>query len=109
MSTHLRSTCRRGWFGCVLVVCMAATNAWSDTDKTVVDVERSRPGAASGYHGPRAAHLYHYDKTEVDLALPVVPQSPEAQRPSQHPGTLPAALPVPPNLSPRGPLPDGGR
>ena len=89
MSTPIRSTCLSSWFGGVLLVCCVATTAWSDTDKTVVDLERSRPEAASRYHRPRAAHLYHYDKTEVDLALPLAPQSPEEQRAPQRPGTLP--------------------
>ncbi len=109
MSTYIHSTCLSSWFGCVLLVCIATTNAWSDTDKTVVDLERSRPGAASRYHRPRAAHLYHYDKTEVDLAVPLAQQSPEEQRPAQHPGTLTPAAPVQTDISPRGPLPDGGR
>ena len=109
MSTPIGSTCLSGWFGCVLLVCIATTNAWSDTDKTIVDLERGRPEAASRYHRPRAAHLYHYDKTEVDLAVPLAQQAPEEQRPAQRPGTLTAPAPVPTTISPRGPLPDGGR
>ena len=108
MSTHIGRTCLSGWFGGVLLVCLASTTAWSDTDKTVVDLEHGRPEAASRYHRPRATHLYHHDKTEVDLALPLAPQSPEEQRAPQRPGTLPLPAPVPTN-SPRGPLPDGGR
>src|SRR5215813_12859913 len=38
MATHLRITCLSSWFVCVLLVCIAATNAWSDTDKTIVDL-----------------------------------------------------------------------
>ena len=40
MSTPIRSTCLSGWFVCVLLVCIAVPNAWSDTDKTDVDLER---------------------------------------------------------------------
>jgi len=101
MSTHLRSTCRSSWFGCVLLVCMAATTAWSDTDKTVVDLQRGRLEAAFRYHRPRAVHLYHYDKTEVDLAVPLAPRLPEEQRPSERPGTLTPPAPAPTNISPR--------
>ena len=109
MSIPIRRTCLRAWFGGVLLVCMATTTAWSDTDKTAVDLERGRPEAASRYHRPRAVPLYHSDKTEVDLAVPLAQQSPEAQRAPQRPGTLPPAAPVPTNISPPGPLPDGGR
>lgn len=109
MSTPIGSTCLSGWFGGVLLVCITATTAWGDTDKTAVDLERSRPEAASRYHRPRAAHLYHYDKTEVDLAVPLAQQSPEEQRAPQRPGTLPPPAPAPTDISPRGPLPDGGR
>jgi len=139
MALHLRRTYLSGWFGGVLLVCIAAINAWSGTDKTVADLEGSRPAAASLYHRPRAVHLYHYDKTEVDLAVPLAQQAPEEQRPARHPGTLlaptagsgtpptptpgrgtfpaptadpgtsPAPFPVPTNLSPRGPLSEGER
>ena len=119
MSTHRRSTCLSGWLGCVFLLCIAMTNAWSDTDKSIVDLERARPEAASRYHRQRAAHLYQYDKTELDLAVPLAQQSPEEQRPAARPGTLippapgpgtlPPTFPVPTNISPRGPLPEGGR
>jgi hypothetical protein len=109
MSTPIRSMYLSGWFGGILLVCIAATTAWSNSDKTVVDLEHGRPEAASRYHRPRAAHLYHSDKTEVDLAAPLAPQSPEEQRAPQRPGTLPPPAPVPTNIPPRGPLPDGGR
>lgn len=108
MFTPIRSTYLSGWFGGVLLVCLAATTVWSGTDRTVVDLERSRPEAASRYHRPRAVHLYHYDKTEVDLAAPLAQQSPEEQRAPQRPGTLPPPVPAT-SISPRGPLPDGGR
>lgn len=109
MSTPIRRTCLSAWFGGILLVCIAATTAWSDTDKTAVDLERGRPEAASRYHRPRAAHLYHSDQTEVDLAVAPVPQPPGAQPAPQRPGTLPPPAPVPTSISPRGPLPDGGR
>ena len=109
MSTPIRSTCLSGWFVCVLLVCVAVPNAWSDTDKTVVDLERGRPEAASRYHRPRAAHLYYYDKTEVDLAVPLAQQPSEAQRTPQRPGTLPPATPAPTTPPPQAPLPEGGR
>ncbi|GIX48008.1 MAG: hypothetical protein KatS3mg131_2219 [Candidatus Tectimicrobiota bacterium] len=39
-------------------------------DKTEVDLEYGRPEPAVRYRPPRGAHLYDYDKTEVDLATP---------------------------------------
>ena len=109
MSTPTRNTYLSGWFVCVLLVCIAATNAWSDTDKTDVDLERGRPEAASRYHRPRAAHLYQYDKTEVDLAVPLVQQPPEEPRASQRPGTLTPSAPAPTPPPPQAPLPGGER
>jgi len=109
MSTPIRSTCLSGWFVCVLLVCIAVPNAWSDTDKTVVDLERGRPEAASRYHRPRAAHLYHYDQTAVDLAVPLAQQPPEEPRASQRPGTLTPAAPAPTPPPPQAPLPGGER
>src|SRR5215510_10166122 len=109
MPTPLRHTCRSVWFVCLLLVGLAATNVWSETDKTIVDLERGRPEAASRYHRPRAAHLYQYDKTEVDLATPLAQQPSEAQRAPQRPGTLIPAVPAPPTPPPQAPLPDGGR
>jgi hypothetical protein len=96
------------WLFCALLVCMATTTAWSDSDKTIVDLERGRPEAASRYHRPRAAHLYQYDKTETDLAVPLPPQPAEAQRGSQRPATLPAPMPTPTTPSSQAPLPEGG-
>ena len=114
MFPHLRHICLSGCFGCILLLCIVAINAWSETDKTIVDLERGRPEAASRYHRPRAAHLYQYDKTEVDLATPLAQQPAEAQRAPQRPGTLTPAvpappLPAPPPPPPQTPLPDGGR
>ena len=84
---------------CLVSLCLARVHclypAWSDSDKTVVDLERGRPEAASRYHRPRAAHLYQYDKTEVDLAVPLPPQPAEGQRGSQRPATLPPQAPRP--------------
>jgi len=109
MFPHLRHTCLSGCFGCVLLLCIAATNTWGETDKTIVDLERGRPEAASRYHRPRAEHLYQYDKTEVDLAVPLTQQPSEAPRASQRPGALTPAAPAPPTPPPQAPLPDGGR
>ncbi len=109
VSTHTRSLCLGAWFLCTLLVCMASTTAWSDSDKTIVDLQRGLPEAPSRYHRPRAAHLYQYDKTEVDLAAPLPPQPAEEQRDSQRPATLPAPLPAPTTPPPQAPLPEGGR
>ena len=38
--------------------------------EAIVDLERGLPEAPSRTHRPRVAHLYQYDKTEVDLAVP---------------------------------------
>jgi hypothetical protein len=109
VSTHTRSTVLGIWCICALFVCIASTTAWSDWDKTRVDLQRGLPEAPSLYHRPRAAHLYHYDRTEVDLAVPI--QRPPAEAPSdaQRPATLPApgpALTTPPYQAPRQ---EGGR
>jgi hypothetical protein len=109
VSTHTRSICLSAWFICALLVCMASTTAWSDSDKTIVDLQRGLPEAPSRYHRPRAAHLYQYDKTEVDLASPLPQQSTEEQRGSQRPATLPAPMPAPTTPPPQVPLPGGGR
>jgi hypothetical protein len=92
-----------------LLICIASTIAWSDSDKTIVDLERGRPEAPSRYHSPRAAHLYQYDKTEVDLAVPLSQQAPEAQQGAQRPATLPAPVSPPTTPSPQTPPPGGGR
>ena len=109
VSTHARSTVLVVWCICALFVCMASTTAWSDSDKTIVDLQRGMPEAPSRYHRPRAAHLYQYDKTEVDLASPLPQQSTEGQRGSQRPATLPAPMPAPTTPPPQVPLPGGGR
>lgn len=107
VSTHIRSIFLGAWFVCALFVCITSTTAWSDWDKTIVDLERGRPEAPSRYHRPRAAHLYQYDKTEVDLAMPLPQQPAEAQRGVQRPTTLPAPLSPPNTPSPQTP-PAGG-
>ena len=107
MSIHTRSSVYRAWFVCVFLVCMASTTAWSDSDKTDVDLQRGLPEAASRYHRPRAVQRYQYDKTEVDLAAPLPQQPAEAQRGSQRPATLTAPMPAPP-APPQTP-PGGGR
>ena len=109
VSTHARSLCLGVWCICALFVCMASTTAWSDSDKTIVDLQRGRPEAPSRYHRPRAAHLYQYDKTEVDLAVPLPQQPAEEQRDSQRPATLPAPMPAPTTPPSQAPLPGGGR
>ena len=88
---------------------MASTIAWSDWDKTKVDLQRGLPEAPSRYYRPRAEHLYHYDKTEIDLALPIPRQPAEPPSDSQRPATLPVPVPAlttPPYQAPR---PEGGR
>jgi hypothetical protein len=107
VSTHTRNSVCSAWFVGVFLVCMASTTAWSDSDKTVVDLQRGLPEAPSRYHRPRAAHLYEYDKTEVDLAAPLPQQPAEAQRGSQRPATLTA--PMSPRPPPPPPPPGEGR
>jgi hypothetical protein len=109
VSTHTRSRCLGAWFICALLVCMASTTTWSDSDKTIVDLQRGLPEAPSRYHRLRAAHLYQYDKTEVDLAIPLPQQPAEEQRGSQRPATLPAPMPAPTTPPPQAPLSGGGR
>ena len=109
VSTHTRNTLLRAWFLCALLVCIASTTTWSGSDKTIVDLERGLPEAPSRYHRPRAAHLYQYDKTEVDLAVPLPQQPVEEQRGSQRPATLPAPMPAPTTPPSQAPLPGGGR
>ena len=109
MFTHARSICLSAWFVGVLLVCMASTVAWSDSDKTIVDLQRGQPEAPSRYHRPRAAHLYQYDKTEVDLAVPLPQQPAEAQRGSQRPATLTEPPPAPTTPAPQAPPPGGDR
>jgi len=93
----------------VLYLCIASPNAWSDSDKTIVDLERGRPEASSRYHRPRAEHLYQYDKTTVDLAVPLTQQSAEEQRASQRPATPTPPAPAPANPPQQTPLPGGDR
>jgi hypothetical protein len=106
--THVRNILLSACFLCILLVCIASTTAWSDWDKTNVDLQRGLPEAPSLYHRPRAAHLYQWDKTEVDLGV-LIPQKPvEEQRGSQRPATLPAPTLAPP-ASPSQALPPGRR
>ena len=109
VATHARNIVLSACFLCALLVCIASTTAWSDSDKTIVDLQRGLPEAPSRYHRPRAAHLYQYDKTEVDLAVPLPQQPAEEQRGSQRPATLPAPMPAPTTPPPQAPLPGGGR
>ena len=104
MSTRARRICLGAWCVCALLVCMASTTAWSDWDKTKVDLQRGLPEAPSLYHRPRAAHLYQYDKTEVDLAVPLPRQPAEAPSESQRPATLPAPMPAPTTPPSQAPL-----
>jgi len=108
VSTHTRNSLLSAWFVCAFLVCMASTTAWSDSDKTIVDLQRGLPEAPSRYHRPRAAHLYQYDKTEVDLAVPLPQQPAEEQRGSQRPATLTAPMPAP-TTPPQAPPPGGDR
>jgi hypothetical protein len=85
-----------GWLLWLLLCCGASSSAWGDTDKTIVDLERGQPAAASRYHRPRGAQLYISDKTEVDLATP------RPREPGEERGTIPpAATPVPPPPAPQ--------
>jgi hypothetical protein len=109
VSIHIRDIALSACFLCVLLVCIVSTTAWSDSDKTVLDLERGLPQAPSRYNRPRAAHLYQYDKTEVDLAAPLPQQPADEQRGSQRPATLPAPMPAPITPPSQVPLPGGGR
>lgn len=104
MLVYPRRLC--AWCVCALCLGIAIPRAWSDSDKTTVDLERGRPEASSRYHRPRTAQRYHYDKTEVDLATPLEQQPAEEPRASQHPATLttplPAPNPTPPAVQPGG-------
>jgi hypothetical protein len=76
-------TLRKGHYlrgGLLLLVlgCGACTGAQSKTlpiqsanYPTEVDLQYGRPEAASRYRQPRQVHRYEFDKTEVDLAVPV--------------------------------------
>ena len=108
MSKRTGSAALCNWCICMLVVCMASTNAWSDTDKTTVDLERGQPEATSRYHRPRAVHRYQYDKTEVDLATPLAQQASEDKSAPQRPATLAPPVSAPTTPSPQAPLPGGG-
>lgn len=109
MSTRTGTASLCSWFLCMLVVCIASTNAWSDTDKTTLDLERGQPEAASRYHRPRAVQRYEHDKTEVDLAAPRAQPSSEDKSASQRPATLAPPVPAPTTPAPQTPLPGGGR
>jgi hypothetical protein len=109
VSTHTRSIFLGAWFVCALLVCIASTTAWSDWDKTNVDLQRGLPEAASRYHRPRAAHLYQWDKTEVDLGVPLPPPPTEEQQSPQRPATLPAPMPAPTTPPSQAPIPGRGR
>lgn len=76
-------TLRKGHYlrgGLLLLVlwCGACTGPQSKTlpmpsadYPTEVDLQHGRPEAASRYRQPRQVHRYEFDKTEVDLAVPV--------------------------------------
>ena len=76
-------TLRRGHYlrgGLLLLVlwCGACTGGQSKTlpipstaRPTEVDLQYGRPIAASRYQRPRQVHRYEFDKTEVDLAVPI--------------------------------------
>lgn len=93
----------------MLVVCMTSLHAWSDTDKTIVDLERGQPEAPSRYHRPWAVHHYEYDKTDVDLATPLARPSVHDRGTPQRPATLAPTVPGPLPPAPQTPFPRGGR
>ena len=109
MSTPTRNIFLSAWFVCALLVCITSTTVWSDSDKTIVDLQRGLPDAPSRYHRPRAEQRYQYDKTEVDLAVPLTQQPPEEQRASQRPATPTPPAPAPANPPQQAPLPGGDR
>jgi hypothetical protein len=106
---HTRNIFLSTWLVCVLYLCIASPIAWSDSDKTLVDLERGRPEASSRYHRPRAEQRYQYDKTEVDLAVPLTQQPAEEQRASQRPATPTPPAPAPANPLQQAPRPGGDR
>jgi hypothetical protein len=69
-------------------------------DKTEVDLERGRPEPASRYHRPRGAHMYSFDKTQVDLGKPLAASAGEER---------PPASPASRDASPEAPMPGGDR
>jgi hypothetical protein len=69
-------------------------------DKTEADLEHGRPEPASRYHRPRGAHMYSFDKTQVDLAKPLAP-SPGEERPPASPAST--------DSPPEEPTPGGDR
>lgn len=93
--------CRRnarlqGWCGCLVLLSCLCTSAWGDTDKTIVDLEISKPRVTSNYHRPRWARQYTYDGTEVDLVVP---------RPSPATAPEPPVTPLPDTPVPPEPAP----
>jgi len=109
MSRVMRTTVLRAWYTGLLLLCLLSLNAWSASDKTIVDLERGQPEAASRYHRPRAEHRYQYDKTETDLAAPLPPQTPEGQGEVQRAPSPTPPAPTPAKPPRETPLPDGGR
>jgi len=95
--------CRRnarlqGWCGCLVLLGALYANPWDTTDKTIVDLEISKPRVTSKYHRPRWARQYTYDGTEVDLAVP---------RPSPATTTEQPVTPLPDATAPSAPAPGG--
>ena len=50
---------------------------------TDIDVESSRLRPVSRYRQPRQVNRYRYDKTEVDLATPLAPSTPQKPTPQR--------------------------
>lgn len=84
--------------------------AWSATDKTIVDLETSRPFSSARYHRPRGAQSYTYDKTEIDLAQPRSPsQTTTSPQEINQSTPRPALETAPQGPASTVPLPGGGR
>jgi hypothetical protein len=70
-----------------ILICLGWGLALGDTDKTIVDLERSPSALPARYSRPRGAQLYRYDKTELDVATSLTGQSDASQVPSQPQGS----------------------
>ena len=85
----------QGWCGCLMLLGSLFANPWDTTDKTIVDLEISRPRVTSNFHRPRWARKYIHDGTDVDLAVP---------RPSPATATEPPVTPLPDASAPPAPV-----
>jgi hypothetical protein len=104
--------CRRnarlqGWCGCLVLLSCLGANAWGDTDKTIVDLEISKPRVTSNYHRPKWARQYTYDGTEIDLVVPRPSPAPDTEQPvTPLPNTTAPSAPAPVE-TPSPPVPEG--